>query len=138
MVNQRSILIECKATRADFHGDKKKPFRQPGKWDIGLGQDRYYMAPPGVLAVDLIPEGWGFMECHQYKVIVVKEPVKYVPNRAVLFNEVKLLFNLFADTTTIPFGHNYEHNDYVGRINRVLGDLKPWEKKSRPKPPKFR
>lgn len=134
----RSILIECKATRSDFHGDKKKIFRDPERRNIGLGQDRYYMAPPGVLTVDLIPDGWGFMECFQYKVVVVKTPVKYVPDKSVLFNEVKLLFNLFADLQVIPFTHNYDHDDHVKRINRQLGDLKPWEKKSRPPVPKFR
>lgn len=136
-INQRSILIECKATRADFHSDKKKPFRDPDRWKTGLGQDRYYMAPPGVLTEALLPDGWGFMECHQYKVIVVKEPVKLQPHKEVLFNEVKLLFNLFADLPN-ALTNNYQHEDYVERINRLLGDETPWEKKSRPKKPQFR
>lgn len=37
-----SVLIECKASRADFKKDFKKPFRLSGK---GLGQYRFYMCP---------------------------------------------------------------------------------------------
>ena len=55
-----SYLIECKATRADFLADKNKPFRSvPSQ---GMGYERYYMTPIGLLDPDELPEGWGLLE----------------------------------------------------------------------------
>lgn len=56
---RNSILIECKASRADFRRDKDKWFRQEG---LGMGQRRYFMAAEGVIPHDEIPEGWGLLE----------------------------------------------------------------------------
>lgn len=60
-----SFLIECKTSRADFHKDKKKVWRQPGV--NGLGRIRYYMAPEGVLKPEDMPEGWGLLEVYGNK-----------------------------------------------------------------------
>lgn len=55
-----SILVECKATRADFLADKNKPFRQnPEK---GMGDWRFYLTPKGLITKDELPEGWGLIE----------------------------------------------------------------------------
>ncbi len=54
-----SILVECKVSKSDFYADKKKPSRQ-GK--PGLGQERWYLTPPGLLNTDSLPEGWGLLE----------------------------------------------------------------------------
>jgi hypothetical protein len=56
----RSILVECKASRADFLGDKNKPWRRCPA--IGMGVLRYYMAPPGIIGLDDLPEQWGLCE----------------------------------------------------------------------------
>lgn len=54
-----SILIECKASRADFLADKTKPFRaDPSK---GMGDWRFYLCPPGVITQDDLPKGWGLL-----------------------------------------------------------------------------
>lgn len=54
-----SILIECKATRADFLADKKKQFRAaPQK---GAGDWRFYLAPEGLISPDELPHGWGLL-----------------------------------------------------------------------------
>lgn len=55
-----SILIECKTSRADFHADKKKPFRLVPS--IGVGAWRFFLAPKGILRPDDMPEGWGLIE----------------------------------------------------------------------------
>ena len=55
-----SYLIECKASRADFLSDKKKPFRK--KTDRGMGDERFFMAPIGLLEPSEIPSGWGLLE----------------------------------------------------------------------------
>lgn len=54
-----SILVECKASRADFLADAKKHFRRHPH--NAMGWHRYFMAPDGMLAPDEIPEGWGLL-----------------------------------------------------------------------------
>ncbi|HWZ44240.1 MAG TPA: hypothetical protein VNW97_12240 [Candidatus Saccharimonadales bacterium] len=56
----RSVLIECKISRADFLADREKPWRQQP--ESGMGCERFYMAPPGVIAVQELPKGWGLLE----------------------------------------------------------------------------
>lgn len=55
-----SFLIECKASRADFLADKKKAFRKNPA--LGMGYERYFMAPIGLLEPSEIPDGWGLLE----------------------------------------------------------------------------
>lgn len=55
----RSILIECKSNRADFHQDGCKTRSALG---CGMGNQRYYMAPFDVVPKDKIPKDWGLLE----------------------------------------------------------------------------
>ncbi len=56
----RSLLVECKASRADFLRDADKPFRRhPG---LGMGARRVYMTPPGIIHEGELPAGWGLVE----------------------------------------------------------------------------
>lgn len=67
-----SILVECKASRADFLRDAKKLFRRNP--EMGMGQFRFYMTPPGlVLTSDELPKGWGLVEVHDRTVKVIVE-----------------------------------------------------------------
>lgn len=63
-----SILIECKASRADFLADCKKIFR----FDLpesGMGDFRFYFTNPGVITKETdIPLGWGVYEVIDGKV----------------------------------------------------------------------
>ena len=54
-----SVLVECKVSVSDFHADKKKMHR---KRNNGMGSERWYMTPPGLLKPEQIPEGWGLVE----------------------------------------------------------------------------
>lgn len=55
-----SILIECKTSRSDFFADRKKFFRQfPEK---GMGSQRFYLAPKGLIKIEELPVGWGLIE----------------------------------------------------------------------------
>jgi hypothetical protein len=65
-----SVLIECKASRADFRADQKKFFRVHDRY--GIGKSRYYMAPAGILTLDDIPRRWGFLEVHGTRVRVIR------------------------------------------------------------------
>ena len=56
----RSVLVECKVTRSDFLADRAKPWRrQP---EIGVGSERYYLAPQGTIGIEELPRGWGLLE----------------------------------------------------------------------------
>ncbi len=55
----RTILIECKASRADFRADALKASRHHGR---GMGNERYFLAVAGVLKPEEMPEGWGLLE----------------------------------------------------------------------------
>lgn len=51
-----SCLIECKASRADFFADAKKPQRSNG---TGMGEYRYFFTPKELIARDELPSDWG-------------------------------------------------------------------------------
>lgn len=55
-----SVLVECKISRADFLIDREKPFRR--KPQSGMGCERFYLAPAGLLRTEEMPEGWGLLE----------------------------------------------------------------------------
>lgn len=44
----RSILVECKVSRSDFHANKNKPSVREG---IGMGTQRYFLCPEGLITV---------------------------------------------------------------------------------------
>lgn len=54
-----SLLIECKASKADFLADKRKRFRQNP--ETGMGDWRFFLCPPDIILVDDLPEGWGLL-----------------------------------------------------------------------------
>lgn len=53
-----SAVIECKASRGDFLGDKKKNHRKHGK---GMGNWRFYCCPKGMIKKEELPEKWGLI-----------------------------------------------------------------------------
>jgi hypothetical protein len=61
-----SVLVECKISRADFLADRIKPFRQ--RLELGVGSERFYLAPRGLIRPDELPQGWGLLEYHNRKV----------------------------------------------------------------------
>lgn len=67
--NGVSCLIEVKCSRSDFLADKKKRFRvDPSK---GMGDWRFYMCEPGIIAIEDLPDGWGLLYVEGRKVIKV-------------------------------------------------------------------
>lgn len=55
----RSIVIECKMSRSDFHRDRKKPFR--ANPESGLGDHRYFLCPEGIIKPEDDLCGWGLL-----------------------------------------------------------------------------
>src|SRR5215472_16243752 len=55
-----SVLVECKISRADFLIDQGKPFRR--KPSSGMGCERFYLTPTGLIDPKELPAGWGLLE----------------------------------------------------------------------------
>jgi len=56
----RSVVVECKISRADFFADREKPFRKNP--ELGMGCERFYLTPSGMLTCDELPPHWGLLE----------------------------------------------------------------------------
>jgi len=84
-----SVLVECKISRADFLCDRDKPFRQ--KPELGLGCERFYLTPAGLLGEKDLPQGWGLLEIRQRKIEVVRRSARNLRTAAGLAYEMNLL-----------------------------------------------
>lgn len=86
----RSILVECKTARADFLTDAKKLFRiHP---EMGMGDYRYYMTPPGLIQLDELPRYWGLLEAREKQVRVLRGSFRFPIAKAAL-KERPLLYS---------------------------------------------
>src|SRR5579859_5762266 len=56
----RSVVVECKVSRADFLADQEKPFRKNP--ELAMGCERFYLAPQGLISADELPAKWGLLE----------------------------------------------------------------------------
>lgn len=61
-----SILVECKTSRADFRRDAHKRWHR-----AGMGDWRFYLAPPGLLLSEDMPTGWGLLVSNGRHVVPV-------------------------------------------------------------------
>ena len=73
-----SVLVESKVSRGDFLADRGKPFRL--KPESGVGCERYYLAPRGMIRLEELPVGWGLLEVCGREVERVKPSAK-MPSR---------------------------------------------------------
>jgi hypothetical protein len=86
-----SVVVECKTSRADFMADRAKPFRlQP---ELGLGCERFYLSPRGVISSDALPAGWGLLECHGRQVVMVQPSNKKLRTIVGMQHEMNLLLS---------------------------------------------
>lgn len=71
--NGFATVCEVKVSRADFHADKKKHFRADPT--AGMGYERWYFTPPGLLIPDDLPPNWGLAESGRaIRVVVSPKP----------------------------------------------------------------
>ncbi len=84
-----SVLVESKASRADFLADRDKPFRQ--KPEIGVGCERYYLAPRCLIRTEELPTGWGLLEVWGREIERVKASAKNLRSEIGFQNEMNLL-----------------------------------------------
>ncbi|HEY3379725.1 MAG TPA: hypothetical protein VGL77_19800 [Armatimonadota bacterium] len=74
-----SILIECKTSRADFRADRKKLFRRHAY--LGLGSQRYFLAPAGLISAAELPAQWGLLEVNARGKVEVTRASEYFGER---------------------------------------------------------
>ncbi len=84
-----SVLVECKVSRADFLADRDKPFRQ--QQETGLGCERFYLTPAGLLQLKELPKGWGLLEVRKRKVELIRRSARDLRTPAGLAYEMNLL-----------------------------------------------
>ena len=97
-----SVLVECKLSRPDFLADREKPFRQ--KPETGVGCERYYLAPRGLIRVEELRPGWGLLE------VCGREIEKAKPS---------------AKNLRTPIGFGYEMNLLLASLRRVEVRIEP-------------
>jgi hypothetical protein len=86
----RSVLIECKISRADFLADREKPFRLDPLQ--GMGCERFYLTPRGLINRAELPKHWGLLEAHGREIAIVsKAPRNSQRGEAGLMWEMNLL-----------------------------------------------
>jgi hypothetical protein len=97
-----SVLVECKIARTDFLADRGKPFRQ--KPETGVGCERFYLAPAGMIGVEEVPSGWGLLECRERKIEIIRRSAK---------------------NFRTSVGFNYEMNLLLASLRRVEIRIEP-------------
>src|SRR5690348_11291094 len=70
----RSVVVECKVSRADFFADREKPFRRDPSQ--GMGCERFYLTPAGLIDKSEMPQGWGLLECRAREIAIVCRPAR--------------------------------------------------------------
>jgi hypothetical protein len=84
-----SVLVECKVTRADFLADRAKTFRsKPGQ---GVGNERFYLTPVGLVRREELPAGWGLLEIRGRGMELVHPSAKNLRSAAGFRCEMNLL-----------------------------------------------
>jgi len=84
-----SVLVECKASRPDFLADRIKLWRQDP--ETGVGAERYYLAPAGMISLTELPADWGLLEARGREIEVVRRSAKNLRSSAGFQNEMNLL-----------------------------------------------
>jgi len=84
-----SVLVECKVARSDFLADRAKPFRlKPAE---GVGCERFYLVPAGLLRREELPAGWGLLECRSGKIEMTHPSARTLRGAAGFRYEMNLL-----------------------------------------------
>lgn len=84
-----SVLIECKISRSDFLADRAKPFRLQPK--SGVGRERFYLCPGGLITLDDLPVGWGLLEYHDRRITLRRSSDKDLRSQIGFRYEMNLL-----------------------------------------------
>jgi hypothetical protein len=84
-----SVLVECKVTRSDFLADRGKPFRL--KPEQGVGCERFYLAPAGLIRLEELPPAWGLLELARGEIRMTRASAKNLRSATGFRYEMNLL-----------------------------------------------
>ena len=115
-----SVLIECKASRADFLSDRRKYFRREP--ERGIGCRRFFLMPAGLVASTEIPTGWGLLESDGRRVrqVIHSEPFREMDSR----HEIRILLSALRRIgSTAPPGISIRHYTIESENRATLGTL---------------
>ena len=76
-------------TRGDFLADRAKRFRQQP--ETGVGSERYYLVPPGLIQAEELPPGWGLLEVCGREIRTTKRSAKNLRSAVGFQHEMNLL-----------------------------------------------
>ena len=88
----QTLLIEVKMSRSDFRADRKKRHRRGN----GIGSQRYYLCPEGLIYPNELPKGWGLLYYSDGKIQVEKQS-EYFPIRD-MDNEMIIMYSIIRRT----------------------------------------
>ena len=84
-----SVLVECKVTRSDFLADRAKAFRL--KREQGVGCERFYLVPAGLVRHEALPPGWGLLEHNRGRIEMIEASAKNLRSTTGFRYEMNLL-----------------------------------------------
>jgi len=84
-----SVLVECKVTRTDFLADRAKPFRL--KPEQGVGCERFYLVPAGLMRREELLQGWGLLELRRGRIETVHPSARNLRSATGFRCEMNLL-----------------------------------------------
>ena len=112
-----SVLVECKTSKADFLKDKEKGCRLLE--DMPLGNQRWFLAPQGVIETKELPPKWGLIEVRGEGTRVVKK-AEYIENNKS--GELNILISLIRRLKIKKEGHigikEFTEMDIFGKENK--------------------
>jgi len=99
--HNRTAVIECKVSRADYFADQNKGHRH---YRFQLGNYRYYLCPVNLLKPDEIKGGWGLLYCHSYKITIEKESILF-PIEETRKEEYQVMYSIIRRLMSLD-GHD--------------------------------
>ncbi|MFQ5471334.1 MAG: hypothetical protein ACE5FA_00420 [Dehalococcoidia bacterium] len=124
---KHSILIECKTSLSDFYSDQKKPGRKEPRSFSGMGRERWYLTPKGLInpGRHTLPPRWGLMETNGRRIKkIVHADIQPEYNRDA---EIRMMmselqdWNSFSQLIEMPsrtWGDKYEIANAVNKHKR--------------------
>lgn len=115
-----SVIVECKVSRADFFRDQKKSFRRLP--ELGMGAERYYMVPAGLVTAEETPTRWGLLHVHARHVKVIRKSEGFA-NRHYA-SEIGFLVSMLRRVEIRAIAAHYA----AGNTTRATDFLNQWIK----------
>nr|DAR85759.1 MAG TPA: DNA repair protein MmcB-like protein [Caudoviricetes sp.] len=101
------MVFEIKVSRADFKADSKKRCRGHAE---GMGVQRYFVVPYGLVSPEEVREGWGLLYLSNGSLTTIKKSNIFSDDERNLFGEVNTLLNLMRRGAR--WGEIFDNDDY--------------------------